>query len=73
MVVYVEYCLFCNECDENWFDNGRGCEKPMERRQLAADEDGWVSVGRGASLRDYCPDCSAKFGMARDREGRSSA
>jgi hypothetical protein len=60
MVVYVEWCLFCDECGANWFDDGQPRLRPMERRKIARERDGWSCTGRGKHIRDLCPECATK-------------
>ena len=58
MSVYVEYCLFCDECHANWSDDGNADIKPQARRRLAK-KNGW-GQRRFGEMVDLCPKCLKK-------------
>lgn len=61
-MVCVEYCLFCDICDENWWDDGNGDLKPLARRK-AAKENGWAyrKNHKTNQMEDLCPQCSSIY------------
>lgn len=59
MAVFVEYCLFCDICNENW-DEAEPDDKPQKRRRLAK-QDGWTVRKIKGENRDLCPECEMRY------------